>query len=156
MAGILTFNVGEVRRLMEHAKAAKLHSPSYEDLFNPAYHKGGKVKKVNGWPDHDNIDRAAIPPALHLVKDHGIYVMSNGSPRQLIEGTDKSVVAYAIEANPNKLEFDEWWETAGRIMGGDDCVITLPLPMFETATKDKNDSDTFRLKVTKRAISLPR
>ncbi len=69
MAGILTFDKNEVAKLVAHAKAAKTHNPSYEDLFNAAYHRGGVVKEKSGWPDRGNLDDALIPAALHLVKD---------------------------------------------------------------------------------------
>lgn len=154
MAGIIHFNVGEVRVLIAHTLAAPSHSPSYEDLFNPKYHKGGKVLKKNGWPDADNIDHALLPAGLFLVKDQGAYVMSNGKPSLQKPDGKGSVVAYAAEVNPGKLEFDDWYEAARRIFGGDDCVITLPVEMFQHAVEGKNDTDTFTLKVTKRSISL--
>lgn len=61
MGGTLTFKVGEIRRLVEHSKAAPEHRPSYEDLFNAKFHKGGKVIKKDGWPDSDNLDKSKIP-----------------------------------------------------------------------------------------------
>ena len=154
MAGKLTFNVGEVRVLIAHAKTASSHNPSYEDLFNPAFHKGGKVKMVNDWPDADNLDSTKIPVGLHLVKDQGVYLMSNGEPRLLKPGSESSVVSYAAEANPETGDFNDWYDAAASIMGGDDCVISLPISMFEIAIKDKSDKDTFKLKVTTRTVSL--
>jgi hypothetical protein len=41
MGGVLTFGVGELRRLVAHSKAAAEHRPTYEDIHEPAYHKGG-------------------------------------------------------------------------------------------------------------------
>lgn len=154
MAGIIHFNVGEVRVLIAHTLAAPSHSPSYEDLFNPKYHKGGKVLKKDGWPDGNNIDESLLPAGLFLVKDQGAYLMSSGKPGLQKPDGKGSVVAYAAEVNPEKLEFDDWYEAARRIFGGDDCVITLPVEMFQHAVEGKNDTDTFTLKVTKRSISL--
>lgn len=155
MAGTLTFKANEVRRLLEHSKAAKKHTPSYEDLFNPAYHRGGKVVEKNGWPDHDNIDVDKIPPGLLLVKDQGVYLLSNGSPSLLVEGTGGHVVAYAREADPTSAgEFDDWYDAARQIMGGDDCAETLALTMFEPVLALLADDDTLKIKVTATQIQV--
>ncbi len=153
MAGILTFDKNEVAKLVAHAKAAKTHNPSYEDLFNAAYHRGGVVKEKSGWPDRGNLDDALIPAALHLVKDQGVYLMSNGIPvLPKSDGKPGSEVAYAREASPTVMDFDDWYENAGRIMGGDDSVTTLPVEMF--VEELKKAASVIRLKVTSRAISL--
>lgn len=160
MAGTLTFKVNEVRRLVEHSKAAKKHTPSYEDLFNSAYHRGGKVVEKNGWPDRDNIDIDKIPAGLLLVKDQGVYLLSNGSPALLVDpSATRQVVAYAKEADPTSgAEFDDWWEAGQRIMGGDDCAETLPLTMFEPVLALLADDDSMKIKVTAHQIQvlLPR
>lgn len=155
MAGTLTFNVGAVRVLMAHTKAAAAHAPSYDDLFNPKCHKGGRIVEKDGWPDRDNIDPSKIPTGLWLVKDHGVYLMVNSDPGlQRADNPSRAVVVYAQEADPERSECDDWYETAQRIMGGDDCVITLPVDLFDAATKDKSDTEVFQLKVTATTISL--
>lgn len=154
MAGTLTFKVSEVRRLAEHSKAAKKHTPTYEDLFNPEYHRGGKIKEKDGWPDRDNIDIDKIPAGLILVKDQGVYLMSNGSPGLLKEGSTHHVVAYAEEADPNCKSFDDWWDAGQRIMGGDDCAISLPLTMFEAVLDALPDNSKLKIKVTSTTISI--
>lgn len=153
MAGTLTFNKDEVAKLVAHAKAAITHKPSYEDLFNAAYHRGGVIKEKNGWPDSDNLDDSLLPAALHLVKDQGVYLMSNGLPfLPKSDGKSGSEVAYAREATPNAMNFDDWWSNAQRIMGGDDCVITLPVEMFEEALR--SGTTIIRLKATSKTISV--
>lgn len=155
MAGTLTFKVDEVRRLVEHSKAAKKHSPSHNDLFDPAYHRGGKVVEKDGWPDRDNIDIDKIPAGLLLVKDQGVYLLSNGSPSLLVEGVGSHVVAYAKEADPTSGgEFDDWWEAAQAIMGGDDCAETLPITMFEPVLALLADGDGLKIKVTASQIQV--
>lgn len=157
MAGILTFKVSEVRRLVEHSKAAAEHSASYEDLFNPAYHKGGKVKKdKSGWPDSDNLDKSKLPVALHLVGDQGCYLMSNGLPPLLVaEGNSHNVVAYARESDPTvDGDADDWYEAKRSILGGDDCVITLLAGMFESTLAMLDDDDELQLNVTTKYIQV--
>lgn len=157
MGGLLTFKVKEVRRLVEHSKACKEHRPSYEDLFSPEFHKGGKVKKdENGWPDSENIDRSKLPVGLWLVADQGVYLMSSGTPALLVEeGKDANVVAYAKESDPTaEGEFDDWYDAKRSIMGGDDCVITLSVAMFEPALALLDDDDELQIKVTTQHIQV--
>lgn len=155
MSGTLTFKAGEVRRLLGHSKAAKEHRPSYEDLFDPAYHKGGVVKlDANEWPDSGNIDRLRIPAGLQLVGDQGVYLMSNGLPALLEdESTTRNVVAYALESDP-RSEFDDWYDAKRSIMGGDDCVITLPAEMFERALALLGDEGQLHLHVTEDEVEV--
>jgi hypothetical protein len=155
MAGTLTFNVGEVRKIYEHAKAATAHSPDIAHLFDPAFHKGGTVVKKDGWPDKDNLIMDKIPACLTLVGDHGIYLMSNGSPAQLKEeGKTSRVVVYAKESNPDSLEFDDWYTAKEVIFGGDDGSEPLPLSMFESIMAKRKDSEDFKIKLTKSKIQV--
>ena len=157
MAGILTFKVSEVRRLFEHSKTAVEHRASYEDLFNPAYHKGGVVKKdKSGWPDSDNLEKSKLPAALHLVGDRGCYLMSSGLPSLLVaEGQSDNVVAYARESDPTADgDADDWYEAKRSILGGDDCVITLVVGMFESTLAMLDDDDELQLEVTTEHIQV--
>lgn len=157
MAGTLTFNVGQVRRLLGHAKAATEHQPSYEDLFEPSFHLGGKVKKdKNGWPDSENIDRTKVPAGLMLVADNGVYLMSNGTPSLLVEeGKPNNVVAYARESDPTSSDGgDDWYDAKRRIMGGDDCVITMESRMFEPVLAVLPDDGKLEMRVTSRDIRV--
>ena len=154
MSGTLTFKASEVRRLMEHSKAAKQHRPSYKDLYNPEYHLGGKILTKNGWPDSDNIDHSKIPAGLLLVKDQGVYILSNGLPPLLVEGETRNVVAYAKEADPTDGS-DDWWDAGREIMGGDDCVETLSLTMFEPVLEVLENDGELKIKITETEISIP-
>ena len=69
-------------------------------------------------------------PALWLVKDHGIYLMSNEAfpetdPRESLP------VVYAEECNPHNMSFDDWWAAGMKILGGDDSVTPIKLDLFE-------------------------
>lgn len=152
MPGILTFNVGVVRKLLDHAQSTKKHKPSYDQIFEAKYHKGGKIRKDRyGFPDQDSVDQTKIPAALWLVADRGIYLMSNGAPGLLQEGSKQHyVVAYARECDPDKMP--DWYLVKERIMGGDDTVIALPLEMLAPLLEGKEDSDTFRLKASAKNI----
>lgn len=156
----LTFSVGEVRRLLDHTLAAAEHRPSFAELFDPLCHKGGKIKHTDGstdCPDSENIDQTMVPAGLWLVKDQGVYLMSNGSPGFLKEGQDPSAkfpshfVSYADEANPKTVE--DWWEVSRAIMGGDDCVVPLPAKVFSDVQK-LNDDDQVILDVAPDTVAV--
>lgn len=163
MAGKITFKVGDVRRIYEHSKAAVEHSASYEHLFDAKYHKGGvilckdgkpysKNSKEFNFPDDDNIDCKLIPACLDLVGDHGIYLMSNGIPRQVIEeGKQNGAVVYSKESNP--INSDDWDEAKNCIFGCDDGSIPLPLSMFEEIMKLADDA-TFQISLTATSVKV--
>lgn len=155
MPGILTFTTAEVAPLVEQTLNTPpgQFKPNYEDLFNPKLHHGGMVKEKDGWPDKDNLDLSKIEPALWLVADDGVYLMSNGQQPNVPEGSSLPV-AYAQESNPKApgADFDDWYETKRSIMGGDDCVISLPVEWFEKAVKDGREK--IRIKVMKTKIEM--
>lgn len=165
MAGTVTFNVGQVRKLYEHSKAAPEHIPSMEHLFDPDLHKGGvvlceggipykKSSKTLMWPDGKNIDTKLVPACLDLVGDHGIYLLSNGTPVHLVDaGKSTRVVCYAKECDPKTLAFDDWYDAKVRIFGGDDGSVSLPLSMFEQAMA-LPDTAVFKIKITSRNITM--
>ncbi|MFG0359869.1 DUF3085 domain-containing protein [Pseudomonas sp. zbq_11] len=56
---------------------------------------------------------------LILVKDHGVYLMSEiGESKP--DGGGRKRVAYATGCNPNVDDFDTWWNRAHEEFGGDD------------------------------------
>ncbi|WP_297500567.1 DUF3085 domain-containing protein [Ferrovum sp.] len=154
MAGILRFNVGEVRKLYNHSMAAKEHFASARDAFEDKYHKGGKVVMQDGveWPDAKNIDTTLIPAAICLVGDQGVYLMSNGLPPMLVEGSEtKRVVAYAKGVDPRTDE--EWYRVKRDVFGGDDGVEHLPLSLFSDLMEMDDDLE-IRVSITQRSIRI--
>lgn len=150
----LTFSVNEVAPLVTEALVAKQHRCSYGDLYEPAYHKGGKVKlDEHGFPDHDNIDQDKVPPMLWLVYDQGIYLMPN---TPFAEGQKTANLAYAAECNPQKMAFDEWWEAKQHLVGGDDGVESLPIEMIREALRNAKAAGKkkFRLELTEEHIRV--
>lgn len=85
-----------------------------------------------------------------LVHDHGIYLMSNGEPRDMFNETS-NYVAYAQGCDP---ELDpDWYETARDLVGGDDFGEALP---FALAIKEQidNGAEEIVLIITANAIKL--
>jgi hypothetical protein len=117
----LRFNAELVKRLMDHAAASKLHRASYEQ----AYKMLGK-DWFDGKVSAETL-RDRIAPALHFVKDSGIYLMSNGEPSlsgaELGQGAANAVV-YADGYDPKS---EDCWERSRDAVGGDDFVENLDL-----------------------------
>lgn len=63
-------------------------------------------------------------PRLLFVHDNGVYLMSNGIPRDLID-EQNNYVAYAEGCDPRVGTFDEWYNTSKALVGGDDFVETI-------------------------------
>lgn len=95
--GSLRFRTADLLPLIEHALGAQDHDPAFED------------PKPAG-------------PALWLVHDRGVYLMSNGMPR-LLDENGRSRVAYAEGCDPDKDP--EWWEASEALVGGDDFAEVL-------------------------------
>jgi hypothetical protein len=118
----LIFKADDVRRVVEHTIRSKQSEIAKWDT----------ATEENGWtPDR------AVPDEPHviLVHDDGVYLMSNGTPRDIIgpDGADmidrkkdegRSFVAYAKGCHP-KVDSD-WWETSRWLVGGDDFGEYLP------------------------------
>lgn len=103
----LHFSWSEVEKLLDEIRAAKTANTLYDEVTG----KG-----------------------LWLVGDHGVYLMANtkDGPRERARKEKESAfVVYAEQCNPEKLEFDEWWENKRASFGGDDGVEFLALKELE-------------------------
>lgn len=152
----LTFPIDQVKRILEHTKACDEHDPTFEQQFDPALFKEGvgelsdeEIVKQRG----EHIDPKKVPAGFLLVKDQGVYLMSNGSPRDIVstDGDRKtSYLVYAKGCNPEKDEF--WYDTAVDRLGGDDFAQFLPVEWLEMAVASGKKSMTIR--VNKNSMSL--
>lgn len=113
---VLVFEASKVWRLSDHARNSREWQPVYGER-NPK-------------------------PALLLVGDAGVYLMSNGLPpisyRGLVpkEGEDAEIpylIAPAEGCNPDCDNVDDWWPIHNAIAGGDDFAVALPLDEFQGA-----------------------
>lgn len=99
-ANTLVFKTKELKRCIFHA----LHAPK---------HYMGRSDAPPG-------------PALFLVHDDGVYLMSNGEPVDLRNKDELSAyVAYAENCNPDKDP--DCWENSRDLVGGDDFAETLAI-----------------------------
>jgi len=109
---------------------------SFDDLYADDLYPGGKVILKDGWPDSDKIDQNKLNAkrALHLVGDHGLYMMAGSKenfPRK--DGGEGSHVVYAKGCNPDLDE--DFYDNKKALFGGDDGVLSIPLAWVEIARK---------------------
>jgi hypothetical protein len=120
--GVCKFKTSEIKRCVQHA----LNS----------------TKWGMGWSEE------APKPAIFFVHDHGVYIMSNGDPKDM-EG-DKTYVAYAKGCDPQKDE--DYYEEAHYLVGGDDFAETFPVTDQTLAACDNYEE--FHVKVFKTKVEL--
>lgn len=123
---ILTFDREHLKRLVAATEAATNFAPTLDQLYDPSIRKDRRMPPEGTFPTYEDIDTTKVPPALQLAADHGVYLLSNAAVN-LPKGARRDV-AYAHEANPDKVPFDEWWDVRARVFGGDDGVEPIPLP----------------------------
>jgi len=104
--GTCVFKTSDIRRCVEHA----LSAPNWE----------------MGYSEGD----ATPVPALLFVHDQGVYVMSNGIPRDGKDPADPkggSYAAHAAGCDPSIGAFDDWYGMSRDLVGGDDFaeVVTV-------------------------------
>lgn len=126
---ILTFEREHIQRLATSSKNATHRTPVYDQLYDPRYRKDGKAPAEGAFPTPDDIDPTKIPPGLMLVGDQGVYFMSNAKDDRPV-GVKRDV-AYALEINPTKVAFDDWWDAKNHSFGGDDGVEFVTIETIE-------------------------
>jgi hypothetical protein len=113
---ILRFDKATVRRLVEHAR----NSP--------------KSRSAYGEQD--------AGPALWLVGDAGIYLMSNGLPPisytgEILKGNGGGKTPYltapAVGCDPRYDSAEKWWPLHEVFSEGSDFVLAIPIGEIETA-----------------------
>jgi DUF3085 family protein len=133
---LLIFEADDVRRVVEHSLAnaqAPLVDHYDHNTFKP-------VTKP--------VDTASVI----LVHDDGIYLMSNGTPRDLVEpAKGRSFVAYAQGCHPQRDV--DWWHTARDLVGGDDFSECLPWAAEIKAMLDRGDR-VIAIKVTETSLAI--
>ena len=106
----LVFDIDGVRQCVQHAMNSDRHTPAFADYDNPAFYPRGRVPYIvdpqtgSRRVDSEKIDTRRVPPALWIVKDDGIYLVSNGFPK--MPGRDpahpsRMFVVYARGFNPD-------------------------------------------------------
>lgn len=146
----LSFAMKDVGILAEHTRNCAEHSPDIEQLFDKKlWREGIELSEDDVFSNGGkHIDPSKVPAGFWLVKDSGIYLMSNGSPglKENPEDQDstKQKVFYAKGFDPAKDE--DWYDSARYAVGGDDFGIFIPLEWFDIAKR--NGKRRFSIKVS--------
>ncbi|RXG91627.1 DUF3085 domain-containing protein [Bradyrhizobium zhanjiangense] len=105
----LIFKAADLLRVVQHSLAAPKQSE--------------QLDHYEAEPPYRAITKPVEAPSVLLVHDQGVYLMSNGWPRDIAKG-ETSYVAYAEGCNPDRDR--DWWETSRQLVGGDDFGECLP------------------------------
>ena len=112
--GVLRFPIADATRIAKHS----LHAPGQMPSFTGIKGKGSAARPQYAVPTE---------PSVLLVHDEGVYLMSNGTPPDLLEGTiedGRRFVAYAEGCHP--IRDSDSYDAARDLVGGDDFSEVLP------------------------------
>ena len=128
----LTFDPIKVAALLRDSAAAEKRRPTFDQQIGrlgarEGLGDEGAMGAAMGGAELDSAAGADIPPGLWLVKDEGVYLMSNGEVR----GEPK--VVYAQGYDPHQGEV---WDKCQRVMGGDDMFEFVPADAFADVTAE--------------------
>ena len=117
---LFAFKKEEVERLINHSKAAP--------------------EQMKYWGEE------ITEPSLLLVGDRGVYLMSNGTPRDIVEGT-ASFTAYADGIDPRVNK--DWYDAKRDLFGGDDGADVIPVRVIEAVFAEAKKFVWIELTATK-------
>jgi hypothetical protein len=103
----LIFDATSVRRVVDHSIAA------------PTQNSMTVRNAQTGVFETELVSR----PAVILARDHGLYLMSNGLPRDIVRD-ELSFAAYAQGCNP--FQDSDWRSRSRELVGDDDLSRVLP------------------------------
>ena len=110
---LLKFKTEDIRKLAEHSMKAIKQQPTYAQQE----------------------EATAIPKGLILVKDQGVYLLSNGLYAEDKTPTELGLVVYAENCNPETDK--DWYDNGQYICGGDDFAEFIDLDWVQYAQSKK-------------------
>lgn len=114
---ICRFKAADLKRLIVHARGAAEFDMGHENMTDAEFEQLGMTP-----PD----ERTPVGPGLLFVKDRGVYLMSNGIPRDLDAAQSGSHVVYAQYCNPH--EDEDWYDNSRDLVGGSDFADVIRIP----------------------------
>lgn len=143
----LSFDIEQVAGLADHARQA----PKNRMDFAQREEKYGEDRMWEPQPGEEE----AAEPALWLVKDEGIYLMSTGiypEGHERAHPEGHAATAYAQGFDPRQRDRMDIYDDARAAVGGDDFSETVPLEWVDAAVKARAAS--FDIDVTRTGMSL--
>lgn len=114
---ICRFKAADLKQSITHALRSTEFDMGHENMTDAEFESLGLPAPS---------DRTPIGPGLLFVHDRGVYLMSNGIPRDLDAAQTGSHAIYAEHCNPN--EDDEWYDNSRELVGGDDFAEVIRIP----------------------------
>lgn len=162
----LSFDADHIRHLLELSRSAERRTPVLEQLLDPEMWRQDLPETRRALLDREvardglafsarseDVDPALIGPGLILVGDQGVYLMSN-APLEAVRAAGVSHVAYAAEADPTTLPFDDWWETKRASFGPDDGTVFLSEDLFAFTLSRIGAGEPLHLEVTQDQVAV--
>jgi hypothetical protein len=111
------FKAADLKRLIAHALSSSDFDMGHENMTDDEFASLGLTPPA---------ERTPVGPGLLFVHDRGVYLMSNGIPRDIDAAQSGSHVVYAQHCNPHDDE--DWYDNSREIVGGDDFAEVIRLP----------------------------
>ncbi|WP_427047232.1 DUF3085 domain-containing protein [Halomonas casei] len=152
----LSFKISDIKNMAEHARAAKEHRACLDQHFDENLWKEEfKKRKVSDDEvfselNGSHLDGDKIPAGFWLVKDQGVYLMSNGLPVDKAPDGKGMNISHAKGLKPG-VDVD-WYDAARRALGGDDMVCFIPLEWYDLSVE--KGKRTLSIRVNKNSMSL--
>jgi len=152
----ISFKITEIEKLVLDMEKSNEFLPTMNELFDlkAKFLKKGVAKTEDTLPiTKDEIDYTKVEKSFHLVKDHGVYMLSNARNKTNDKpASETKLIAYAKGFNPDVDE--DWYEYSRDVIGGDDCVIDIPLSWYYVLIKAKPNAKVFAINFGAKSISL--
>ncbi len=150
---ILIFCMRDLIPLALHSLRSREHRPAKDQLMDPRlWHDPRRPPTAadisNGAWHH--VDPRKVPPALELISDHGIYLMSNGIPVQPSRLRNECESVFAQGFDPYRDE--DWHKWSARILGKQKISRRVPIDWIRRAHVRKEQE--LRIKITRNSIRL--
>ena len=144
---ILTFDIEQVSGLAGHARNA----PRNRMDFAQREEKYGEDRMWEPQPGEQDVAR----PALWLVKDEGVYLMSTGiypEGHERAHPEGRAATSYAQGFDPRQRDRMDVWDDARAAVGGDDFSEPVPLDWVDAAVRAR--AAAFEIEITADSMAL--
>lgn len=146
----LRFNPIEVAALLRESRAAEKRRPTFDQQIGRLAAREGlgdeaAMGAAIGGAALDSAAGADIPPGLWLVKDEGVYLMSNAE----LQGDPKVVYAHGYDPHQGEV-----WDKCQRAMGGDDMCEFVPVDAFADVTAENCVAAVVRVSSTSLSFGI--
>jgi hypothetical protein len=147
----LRFSIEQAKKLKEITLAAEKRRPTYDQLFVEEIYPENEIVYEGDSPDADAIDQSTLEPSFWFVKDHGIYLMSNG-----ILNKDEKIIIYAENFDPRTTE--DWYHHLDalneELEDGSDFVIPVGLNWLDMSLKANPEAEWIEIEINKEQLAL--